>query len=101
VFAAAFKDGKVLQPQKDYWQKICATANSAEPLVEYLKTAIPYVKTGETHASKQPAGHHQEGTVITAAELTAAEKQHCKVNGLSEAGYAKSISELGYRPLAA
>ena len=102
VIAAALKEGKLVPAQKAYWTQICAAAKSSDPLVEYLKTAPVVVELGtETGTKKPPAAAHQEGTVVTAAELNAAEKAHCKKFGLSHEGYANSVTQLGYRPLAA
>lgn len=103
VIAAAIKDGKLVPAQKEYWTKICASAGSAEPLREYLKSAPVVLKPGsESHAGRRPAASETgETQVITAAQLNRAEKEHCRQHGIPEESYARELTRLGVRPLAA
>jgi phage I-like protein len=88
VIAQAMKDGKVVTSSKDYWTQVCASAGSAAPLVEFLKTAPVIVKPGQ---EPLPEG---DPAKITAATLSQDQKDYCAAYGIDPEGFAKSLQTI-------
>lgn len=101
VIADALKAGKLTPKQKEYWTEVCAAQGSAEPLKKFLVTAPVIVKPGEEVPGAVPGGETQ---TITAAQLNAAEQEHCRKYGLKPESYARELTRIiaagGTRPLA-
>ncbi len=88
VIADAIKAGKLTPAQKPYWEKVCAAAGSAEPLQEFLKTAVVIVRPGE-----EP---RREGDpdVITAATLSDEQKAYCAQHNIDPKAFAAELTKI-------
>ncbi|MEX3555877.1 MAG: phage protease [Burkholderia gladioli] len=81
LLEAGLADGRILEPQKDYWSKQPLAA-----LTAYLDVAQPLAALSRTQTGgKEPGG-------VATGRLTAEQAAVCKRMGLDEATFAKSLT---------